>query len=116
MCDASGGNNSNWTGWQYFTTSSSNRIIAGDDVSGLNLNIYPNPTKGIFNISFVSEEVDNFEITITDAFGKMIFHEDEQEFIGEYTQKLDLSNSPRGIYMVQIKTQGSFVSKRIVLQ
>ena len=46
----------------------------------------------------------------------MIFHEDEQEFTGEYTQKLDLSNSPRGIYMVQIKTQGSFVSKRIVLQ
>ena len=29
MCDASGNNNSSWTGWQFFSTSS-NRIIAGD--------------------------------------------------------------------------------------
>ena len=89
---------------------------AGDTDLGTSLTIYPNPTRGIFNIGFVSEEVDNFEITIVDAFGKIISNEDKQDFIGEYIKIVDLSNSPRGIYMVQIKTQDSFVTKRIVLQ
>ena len=56
------------------------------------------------------------EINIVDAFGQMVSREDKQQFIGEYTKLVDLSNWPRGIYMVQIKTQNSFVSKRIVLQ
>ncbi len=116
ICDQSGLNNSNFTSFQYFTTLSSIRITAGNTELGENLNIYPNPTRGFFNISFIAEKVDNFEITIVDAFGKLVSHEDKQDFIGEYTKQVDLSDYPRGIYMVQIKTQDSFVSKRIVLQ
>jgi len=116
ICDASGGNNSPWAGWQFFTTTSSNRITAGDMQLGENLNIYPNPTKGLFNISFIAEKVDNFEITIVDAFGKLVYQEDKQDFIGEYTKQVDLSDFPKGIYTLQIRTKNSFVSKRIVLQ
>ena len=109
-------NKSGWTSYNTFSTLSSIRITAGDTDLGVNLNIYPNPTQGVFNISFIAEKVDNFEITIVDAFGKLVSHEDKQDFIGEYTKQVDLSTYPRGIYMVQIKTQDSFVSKRIVLQ
>ena len=62
------------------------------------------------------KKVDNFEITIIDAFGQIVSNENRQDFVGEYTKKVDLSNWLRGIYMVQIKTKDSFVSKRIVLQ
>ena len=81
-----------------------------------NLSIYPNPTRGVFNIFFISDEIDNFEITIVDAFGKLISQETKQAFVGEYSKQLDLSTYPRGIYMVQIRTNDSFVSKRVVLQ
>ena len=81
-----------------------------------NLSVYPNPTRGLFNISFVSEKIDDFEITLIDAFGKLIIQEDKKDFIGELTKQVDLSEYPRGIYMLQIKTRNSFVSKRIVLQ
>jgi hypothetical protein len=116
ICDQSGLNNSNFTSFQYFTTLSSNRITAGDTELINNLNIYPNPTDGVFNISFISEEIDNFEITIIDSFGKTVAKEERQNFVGEYTKQVDLSEYSRGIYMVQIKTEDSFVSKRIVLQ
>ena len=92
------------------------RITTEEVNLGVNLNIYPNPTRGIFNISFVADEIDNFEITIIDAFGKIVSYEDRQDFVGEYTKKVNLSNAPRGIYMVQIRTKKAFVSKRIVLQ
>ena len=81
-----------------------------------NLNVYPNPTRGLFNISFVSEKINNVEITVIDAFGKIIILENKQHFVGEYTKQVDLSTSPKGIYMVQIRTNDSFVSKRIVVQ
>ena len=88
-----------------------------EDVNlAVNLNIYPNPTKGIFNISFVSDEVNSFKLTILDAFGKLIEMENKEMFVGEYTKQVDLSEYPRGIYMVQIKTNNSFITKRVVVQ
>ena len=106
---------SGFTSYNAFVTMS-NRITTAEVSLGVNLNIYPNPTRGIFNISFVAEEVDNFEITIIDAFGKIISHENKQDFIGEYTKKVDLSNMKKGIYMIKIRTKESFTSKRIVVQ
>ena len=41
---------------------------------------------------------------------------EKKDFIGEYIQKIDFSKGTRGIYMVQIKTRKSFISKRLVLQ
>ncbi|MFT4902760.1 MAG: hypothetical protein ACI84S_000458, partial [Thalassomonas sp.] len=115
VCGSSA-NMSGFTSYNTFSTLASNRITAGDVDLMDNLNVYPNPTKGFFNISFISEELDNFEISIVDAFGKIVSNEAQQNFIGEYTKQVDLSAYPRGIYMLQIKTQDSFVSKRIVLQ
>ena len=113
------GQNTNLTPWienQIPIPQPVSRITEGEVSSSINLNIYPNPTRGVFNISFVSEEIDNFEINIIDAFGKLVSTEEKQDFVGEYTKAVDLSNWPRGIYMIQIKTKDSFVNKRIVLQ
>ena len=73
---------------------------------------YPNG----FNISFISDKIDNFSVTVVDAFGKKIVQEIKDEYIGEYTKKVDLSTYPKGVYMVQIRTADSFVSKRVVIQ
>ena len=81
-----------------------------------NLNIYPNPTSGMFNISFVTEEVVDLKLSIIDSYGKTILIENNDIFIGEFTKKVDLSEYPKGIYMVQIRTNDSFITKRIVVQ
>ena len=46
----------------------------------------------------------------------LISYEEKQDFVGEYTKSVDLSAYAKGIYMVQIKTRESFITKRIVLQ
>ena len=55
--------------WQYFTTLSSIRISGDTDLIN-NLNIYPNPNRGVFNISFISEQVNSFQLTIVDSLWK----------------------------------------------
>ena len=107
---------SSFTSYNVFSTLSGSRITAGDTELMDNLNVYPNPTRGLFNIRFIAEKIDNFEITIVDAFGKLVSQEEKQDFIGEYAKQVNLSDYPRGIYMVQIRTNDSFISKRIVLQ
>ena len=47
---------------------------------------------------------------------KEIIIENKDIFVGEYTKQIDLSEYPQGIYIVQIKTNDSFVSKRVVIQ
>jgi hypothetical protein len=115
-CDAASSNVSSFTSWQFFTTLSSIRISSGDAELVKNLNIYPNPTRGLFNISFVSDDVVTLELLVLDAYGKVIMTENKEMFVGEYTKQVDLSEYPRGIYMVQIKTNNSFITKRVVVQ
>ena len=115
VCGSSS-NTSGFTSYNVFSTLSGSRITEGATELMDNLNVYPNPTRGLFNISFVSEEINNVEITVIDAFGKIIILENKQHFVGEYTKQVDLSTYPKGIYMVQIRTNDSFVSKRIVVQ
>tara|TARA_B110000003_G_C16615244_1_gene521056 strand:- start:1334 stop:1663 length:330 start_codon:yes stop_codon:yes gene_type:complete len=108
---------SGFTSYNVFSTlSTGSRLSASESEEIGNLNVYPNPTKGVFNISFTSEEIDNFEITIIDAFGKVISKEEKQDFIGEFTKQVDLTSYIRGVYMIQIRTSSSLVNKRVVLQ
>ena len=85
---------------QYFTTLSSIRISSGDTDLINNLNIYPNPNRGVFNISFISDEVNSFQLTIVDAFGKIIELENKELFVGEFTKQVNLSEYPKGIYIL----------------
>ncbi|MAX12425.1 MAG: hypothetical protein CL711_03100, partial [Chloroflexi bacterium] len=115
VCGSSS-NMSGFTSYNTFTTLSGSRINGEENSLSSNLSVYPNPTNGEVNIKFISEELNNFEISIVDAFGKLILKDKKKEFIGEFTKKVDLSTYPRGIYMIQIKTIDSFLTKRIVLQ
>ena len=40
----------------------------------------------------------------------------KEPFVQEYTKQVDLSEYPKGIYMVQIRTNNSFITKRVVVQ
>jgi len=45
-----------------------------------------------------------------------IINEDLQQFIGEYTKQIDLSNNAKGIYFLEITTNNGVVNKKLILQ
>ena len=64
LCNASGNNTSPWKQWQFFTTPSGIRISTEvSDISD-NLTIYPNPTRGIFNLNYTSNTVSYTHLTL----------------------------------------------------
>ena len=58
------------------------------------------------------KSIDNFLISSRD-FIELTFR---FAFFNLFEKSFDLSNSPKGIYMLQIRTREQFISKRIVIQ
>ena len=81
-----------------------------------NLEVYPNPSRDIFNVSFVSDEVQNLEMTITNVVGEAIYTADLDQFVGQFTKEVSLATYPKGVYFLQITTDKGVVTKKLTLQ
>ena len=50
------------------------------------LDVYPNPSSDIFNISFVSDSPIDIQIRLVNLVGEEIMIDDMQKFVGEYVK------------------------------
>ncbi|HOY20521.1 MAG TPA: T9SS type A sorting domain-containing protein, partial [Haliscomenobacter sp.] len=65
----------------------------------------PNPSKGLFNLSFRAEgKATNIEVY--NMAGQRVYQQSLTNFDGTYNGQLDLSKEPKGEYLLRI-TQGS---------
>ena len=67
-------------------------------------------------MSFTSEDVQDLKVRILNIVGEVITSEDLQQFIGEYTKQIDLSNNAKGIYFLEIETNNGTINKKLILQ
>lgn len=82
----------------------------------LMLAVSPNPAQGQININFSSPEAVSASIKIVDISGRnagVVFNGDIQ---GKYNVKYNISELPRGIYMVVLQTSNGAISKKIEIR
>lgn len=72
--------------------------------------IYPNPSTGIFNITGISAGA---EIAVSDARGHVVINT-HHSISG--VACIDLSNVPAGVYLVKIHQNGNTIFKKLILQ
>ena len=115
-CDPAGGpyKASAWTPLLFWTQPTSVRM--GEEYTVGNLEVYPNPSRDVFNISFTSEEIQNVIVRVMNLLGEEIVEEDLQQFVGEYTKQIDLANYTKGVYFLEITTNNGVVNKKLILQ
>ena len=89
-------------------------------ISGLLTKFWTQYYKGegedVFNITFTTEEKQNLKVRIVNIIGEELINEDLQQFIGEYTKKIDLTNNAKGIYFLEIETDNGIINKKLILQ
>jgi hypothetical protein len=114
-CDPSGGGwkSLSWTPLVYWTQPTL-RIEGGNAIA--NLDVYPNPSRDVFNINFTSERVQDLRVRVMNAMGEEIVKEELEQFIGEYTQQINLKDNAKGIYFLEIKTNDGIINKKLILQ
>ena len=103
-----------WTSPIFWTQPGSIRLNGGTSIN--NLNVYPNPTDNIFNVSFVSEELQFLSIRVLNVMGEIVYEDSLDQFIGEYTKRISIVDYSKGIYFLQITDNQGTINKKIILQ
>ena len=103
-----------WTSPIFWTQPGSIRLNGGAIIN--NLNVYPNPSSHVFNISFQSENLQSLEVSIKDVMGKIIYKEFKESFIGEYVKTIKIKNQSKGLYFLEIKNDLGIINKKIIIQ
>ena len=83
-----------------------------ENSSVANLDVYPNPSRDIFNVTFTSEEEQTLTVKVVNMIGEEIFTEELTEFVGQYTKVIDMNNQPKGVYFLEITTSTGGINKK----
>ena len=76
--------------------------------------LYPNPTKGKLNISLPTS--DKVAVELFDLRGRSIYQNNFEAQGSLFTKELDFSAAQAGVYILNVKTEGKQVSKRIIIE
>ena len=116
FCDPNGGayKSPQWTPLLFWTQPTSVRLEGGSTIA--NLDIYPNPSRDIFNISLTSEVIQDLRVKVINVIEEELINESLEQFVGEYTKAIDLSRYTKGVYFLEITTNYGIINKKLILQ
>jgi hypothetical protein len=78
-----------------------------------NSTLYPNPSNGLFTLSYYSDEMT--EIKITNTLGELIYSEKVNRSSNQIKKKIDISRQTKGIYFLQINSSTASATHKINL-
>ncbi|MBC7864882.1 MAG: T9SS type A sorting domain-containing protein [Bacteroidia bacterium] len=73
------------------------------------IRVYPNPNNGSFTLAVNSEEEKN--IFVYDVMGKLVF---QKMKVMDRIQAIDISNQPKGIYLVKVQSGNTMMTEKII--
>ena len=92
-----------------------NQISVDEDFMNGTLSIYPNPTRGLFNVEFATMASEEVEISIVNMVGQVISR-DLVTVNGVYQNQFDLSEAPSGVYFISFKMDEGVLTERITVE
>ncbi|WP_353484225.1 TonB family protein [Haliscomenobacter sp.] len=78
-------------------------------------NASPNPSKGVFNLSFRADGKAT-SIEVYNLAGQRVYQQSIGNFDGSYNGQIDLSKQPAGEYLIRITQDGAQYSQKVIKQ
>ena len=76
------------------------------------MSVYPNPSNGLINMRLADAQSQDVNVFVYDMLGKLV----QQQSINKnnlQVQELDLSNQPKGFYLLRVKSGDQIYSRKI---
>ena len=102
------------TGWQLFRYDVATTVKNNEAKN--NIDVYPNPSNGLFTLKIQSEKTESVYISISDITGKIIYYEKFDAVIGSNNVGIDLSKYAKGIYTLKSTSNDEVVVKKLIIQ
>ncbi|HEX5003509.1 MAG TPA: T9SS type A sorting domain-containing protein [Bacteroidia bacterium] len=80
------------------------------------ISVLPNPSNGIFEISFPTREKSEFTIEIFNNLGELIYKNRETALAGQLAHKVDLSKKASGVYMLKISGHSGSTTRKVIIR
>ncbi len=107
------------------TEAVANGFVAGTDVTaGLSdldqiddlVQVYPNPATTTVSVSLQIKEQSEVSISVTDIAGKEISGKNYGQLNGASVITINTSNTPAGVYFVNVKMNNAVTQKKVIIQ
>jgi PKD repeat protein len=113
----------NWIYTEITCNTARTQVIAEDTCSvGLNdvfingsFDIFPNPSKGKFELMFNVDNTSDVTVRVLNNLGQAVIREEIVKHSGEFRRSYDLTKAGAGIYMIEISSGDSKVSRKLVI-
>jgi hypothetical protein len=89
-------------------------VSIGDEELARQVEVYPNPTGGLFWISAESLDAEDLRIEVLDGRGRVVHSWHGGTLRGMLRHEVDLSGEAKGVYQVRILDGSRSASKRIM--
>jgi hypothetical protein len=97
--------------WDYDpVTAVNDRIVDGS------LNIFPNPSNGLFSLKIGNEISGEIQFNVTDLNGKVVLSGDLNGDNQNASKTIDLTGKLKGVYFVNVRAGGKEYSRKVVVQ
>jgi hypothetical protein len=81
-----------------------------------NLNIYPNPSNGMFSLSFNCNTVQDIEIHINNILGEEIFYDLLNSCNGESSFDFNINGIRNSIYILTLQSDKKIINKLLFIE
>ena len=78
------------------------------------IQVFPNPSEGIFYLSLESQFTQKLEIEVVDLTGRIFFQKQVQTSGSAIVEAIDLSSAPSGFYMIGVKGETGIYYEKVV--
>jgi len=85
-------------------------------INKLQVNVFPNPSDGRFNIELTSDKNITFNLSVHNMIGETVLVERNIRFTGYYLKTMDLNNLNNGVYFVYLESNEGLIIKKITIQ
>ena len=79
-------------------------VVQGIEFTKLdeNISIFPNPTKGEFEVKFSDTWTGNVDLDVIDIFGRSVYNQILNNSTGSSSHEVNISSNNDGVYIVQL--------------
>ncbi|MCF6172026.1 MAG: T9SS type A sorting domain-containing protein [Bacteroidales bacterium] len=93
-----------------------NCVGVDENAESIVLDVYPNPSRGVFNVDIRSELLNNADLKVVDVLGKVVYQKKDLNIQASDENTIDLGSNPQGIYFVIVSGENYRSVKRIFLK
>lgn len=80
------------------------------------LSIYPNPSTGVFTLTYSLKNAQNVTVEMFDLAGKALYSTTASGIRGENKTNISLNNAAKGIYFVKVTTENGTVNRKVSIK